>query len=164
MFVCSFFLIFNGRNVAIIVELKEVFVLNGTFITCSVGFYRTCLMAKLWGRVILIFGDSGLFVFQIILFTAKFAMPANSTEAVADIEESLKSSLQQVTAQSLDARLASSSKKILLHKIDFQPSEKSCSVQFDQLRAKYPPLNPSTAGQRKEKCTANGAPESSKES
>ena len=37
-FVCLFFLlIMTGRNEAIIVELKELFVLNGTFITCSGG-------------------------------------------------------------------------------------------------------------------------------
>ena len=35
-FVCLFFLFtITGRNEAIIVELKELFVLNGTFITCS---------------------------------------------------------------------------------------------------------------------------------
>ena len=35
---CLFFLLtINGRNEAIIVELKELFVLNGTFITCSGG-------------------------------------------------------------------------------------------------------------------------------
>ena len=38
LFVCLFFLLtITGRNEAIIVELKELFVLNGTFITCSGG-------------------------------------------------------------------------------------------------------------------------------
>ena len=40
IFVCLFFLItliITGRNEAIIVKLKELFVLNGTFITCSGG-------------------------------------------------------------------------------------------------------------------------------
>ena len=32
-----FLLTITGRNEAIIVELKELFVLNGTFITCSGG-------------------------------------------------------------------------------------------------------------------------------
>ena len=37
-FVCLFFLLtITSRNEAIIVELKELFVLNHTFITCSRG-------------------------------------------------------------------------------------------------------------------------------
>ena len=39
-FVCLLILLtINGRNEAIIVQLKEFFVLNGTFITCSGGFH-----------------------------------------------------------------------------------------------------------------------------
>ena len=40
-FVWLFFLLtITGRNEAIIVELKELFVLNGTFITCSGGSFH----------------------------------------------------------------------------------------------------------------------------
>ena len=39
--VCLFFLLtITGRNENIIVELKELFVLNGTFITFSGGFHH----------------------------------------------------------------------------------------------------------------------------
>ena len=39
IFLCFFVFLrtITGRNEAIIVELKELFVLNGTFITCSGG-------------------------------------------------------------------------------------------------------------------------------
>ena len=38
IFVCLFFLLtITSRNEAIIVEFKKLFVLNGTFITCSGG-------------------------------------------------------------------------------------------------------------------------------
>ncbi|OWF47819.1 ubiquitin carboxyl-terminal hydrolase 36-like [Mizuhopecten yessoensis] len=66
-------------------------------------------------------------------------MPASSSENIGQIEESLKSSL--AGEESLDSQLLSSSKQVLLHKIDFKPAEKPYSLQVDSLRAKYIPLN-----------------------
>lgn len=68
-------------------------------------------------------------------------MPASSSETVSHIEESLKSSLSK--GDSLDTKLVCSSKKILLHKIDFRPAERQSSFQLEQLRTKYTPLNSS---------------------
>ena len=69
-------------------------------------------------------------------------MPASVAEASSYIEESLRSSLDKKKL-SLDQKLVSSSKKVLLHKIDFQPAQSSSSFQLDTLRAKYTSLNPS---------------------
>ncbi|XP_033734975.1 ubiquitin carboxyl-terminal hydrolase 36-like [Pecten maximus] len=66
-------------------------------------------------------------------------MPASSSENIGQIEETLKSSL--VGEESLDCQILSSSKQVLLHKIDFKPAEKPYSLQVDSLRAKYIPLN-----------------------
>ncbi len=42
----------------------------------------------------------------------------------------------------LDQHLVSSSKQVLLKKIDFQPAERDVSFQLQNLRVKYVPLNP----------------------
>ena len=49
MFICFFLLTITGGNEAIIVELKALFVLNGTFITFSVGYHhQITLNYELW--------------------------------------------------------------------------------------------------------------------
>ena len=46
------------------------------------------------------------------------------------------------TSIDLDQHLVSSSKQVLLKKIDFQPAERDVSFQLQNLRVKYVPLNP----------------------
>ena len=67
-------------------------------------------------------------------------MPASSSESVTAVEASLKASLGG--KDSLDQQLAASSTKVLLHKIDFTPAQKSCSFQPESIKAKYVLLNP----------------------
>lgn len=68
-------------------------------------------------------------------------MPASSTENCSYIEETLRSSI--AGKKSIDNQLLSSSKRILLNKIEFKAAEKPYSLQIDSLRSKYIPLNPS---------------------
>jgi hypothetical protein len=70
-------------------------------------------------------------------------MPHSAREALLPIQESLQSSLAKGAApSSLDQRLVSNSKQILMHKIQFRLAEKAThSYQLDSLRAKYTPLN-----------------------
>ncbi|XP_070579458.1 ubiquitin carboxyl-terminal hydrolase 36-like [Ptychodera flava] len=65
-----------------------------------------------------------------------------------DLGQRHQQSKQQSTNQEdsnvdLDQQIASSSKQVLLHKIDFVPAKKSFSLNLDNLRSKYTPLNPS---------------------
>ncbi|XP_061182057.1 ubiquitin carboxyl-terminal hydrolase 36-like isoform X1 [Saccostrea echinata] len=66
-------------------------------------------------------------------------MPANSADNVFHIEETIKSSLN--FKGTIDSQIASSSKKILLSHIGFQPAGQPYSIQQENLRAKYVPLN-----------------------
>ena len=69
-------------------------------------------------------------------------MPASVTDASSFIEESLRSSIVKNQSH-IDQKVISSSKKVLLHNIDFQPAQSSSSFQLDTLKAKYTTLNPS---------------------
>ncbi len=89
-------------------------------------------------------------------------MPASSADSVSHIEGTLKASLHP-DGRSLDKQLISSSRKVLLHKIDFQPARKSSTFQLDNLRAKYTPLNPSSQTKATEKSVLNGQSNGSKD-
>lgn len=77
----------------------------------------------------------------ILITDATDDMPASSTENCSYIEETLRSSI--AGKKSIDNQLLSSSKRILLNKIEFKAAEKPYSLQIDSLRSKYIPLNPS---------------------
>lgn len=68
-------------------------------------------------------------------------MPANSADNIVHIEETLKSSLSN--KGTIDRQIVSSSKKILLSNIGFQPAGQPYTLQQESLRAKYIPLNSS---------------------
>ena len=71
-------------------------------------------------------------------------MPVRSSEGIVSVEGALRSSLGvDQNEPHLDQKLLSSSKRILLHKIEFKPAERHSSFPLDNLRAKYKPLNPS---------------------
>ena len=74
-------------------------------------------------------------------------MPASSGVGVMSghIESSLRASLGGGSqgASSIDQKLVSSAKRVLLHNIDFEQAQSDSSFQLDSLRTKYKPLNPS---------------------
>ena len=71
-------------------------------------------------------------------------MPASSGVGIVGghIESSLRASLGGSNS-SLDQKLVSSSKRVLLHNIDFEAAKNDSSFQLDSLRSKYKPLNSS---------------------
>lgn len=66
-------------------------------------------------------------------------MPANSADNIVHIGETLKSSLK--SKGTIDSQLVSSSKRILLSHIGFQPAGQPYALQQETLKAKYIPLN-----------------------
>ena len=88
------------------------------------------------------------------MFKVKQVMPASVSDTASCIEETLRSSLDQKGLK-LDQRLVSSSKKVLLHKINFSPAKSTTSFQLENLRAKYTPLNPSKTQVLKEEDNGN---------
>ena len=66
-------------------------------------------------------------------------MPANSADNIVHIEETLKSSLKN--RGTIDSQIVSSSKRILLSHIGFQPAGQPYALQQETLKAKYIPLN-----------------------
>lgn len=66
-------------------------------------------------------------------------MPANSADNIVHIGETLKSSLKN--KGTIDSQLVSSSKRILLSHIGFQPAGQPYALQQETLKAKYIPLN-----------------------
>jgi len=68
----------------------------------------------------------------------------SSNSLMTRVDDALSSMLSR--GLSLDKQLLSSSKKILLQKIEFQPAQRTSSLfPLLKLRAKYTPLNASTA-------------------
>ena len=94
---------------------------------------------------------------------SSFAMPASSGVGVVSshIEGTLRASLGQChsSGETLDQKLVSSSKRILLHNIEFAPAESDSTYQLDLLRSKYTPLN---ASQAKESSTGTSVSQKSK--
>jgi len=71
-------------------------------------------------------------------------MEKSSHSLMSHIDDALSSLLSR--GLSLDKQLISASKKILLHKIEFQPAQRTSSLcPLLKLRAKYTPLNTSGA-------------------
>lgn len=70
-------------------------------------------------------------------------MPASSGVGIVSgpIETTLRASLGGGSSSDLDQRLISSSKRVLLHNIDFQKAENDSSYQLEALRSKYKSLN-----------------------
>ena len=72
-------------------------------------------------------------------------MTENDSQSVmTHLEDALSSMMSR--GLSLDKQLLAASKKILLQKIEFQPAQRSSSLfPLQKLRAKYTPLNASSA-------------------
>lgn len=78
-----------------------------------------------------------------------------STMPIVDkLKEALKPGRKETGDEGdLNKLLASSAKKVLLQKIEFEPASKGFSYQLDSLKNKYVILNPRTEGAAGQKAT-----------
>lgn len=73
---------------------------------------------------------------------------------VDKLKEALKPGRKETSDEGdLNKLLASSAKKVLLQKIEFEPASKGFSYQLDSLKNKYVILNPRTEGATGQKAT-----------
>ncbi|KAL3876474.1 hypothetical protein ACJMK2_034317 [Sinanodonta woodiana] len=89
-------------------------------------------------------------------------MPASASDSLGRLEETLKASISRGQSGSLDDHLYIHTKKVLLHEIAFTPAAKHYSLQIDNLRSKYIPLNPSQGFKKSQSRTSDESTEGMK--
>lgn len=93
-----------------------------------------------------------------IILTFFFPLSDVPTMPIVDkLKEALKPGRKETGDEGdLNKLLASSAKKVLLQKIEFEPASKGFSYQLDSLKNKYVILNPRNEGATCQKATEPG--------